>query len=191
MPGLRVQVRYEVGPMMAKLEAVKRGVRNRILRKALRAGSRVVVVAVRALVPVRRKVKGANISPQKLLKKSIGVKMMTYRSGVVVGVVGARSKKTRIGVRVRGRHAGQAVYENPANIAHMVERGHAVGIRKGAGILGAVARAARRLARRLVGGGGTVPPHPFLDPALKSSKAGAESAIRGVLEEGLKEVAGD
>lgn len=190
MKGLRVEVRFDFRGVLLKLEALKRGVRNRLLRKALRAGSRPLVVAARALVPVRRKVKGSNVTPQKLLKKSLGVKIKTYKGGgIVVAVVGARSKKTQIGTRVRGPHKGQPVYENPANIAHLVEKGHAVGLKKGTGFISAAVRRVRMAARKLTGGGARVPEHPFLDPAIQKAAGAAQEEVRKVLEDGLAQIA--
>jgi hypothetical protein len=60
-----------------------------------------------------------------LLAKSIGQKVKTYPEAVAA-IVGPRSKKIwEKGVRVRGKHKGEAVKIRPSYYAHLVERGGA------------------------------------------------------------------
>lgn len=158
---------------LRNLEALTRTVRNKILRKAANASARIVLKAARQLVPKNTG----------LLKKSLGVRVQTYRaSGTVVAIVGPRTgfKKTRQGKKITAfgkkmKEAGQ----NPSKYAHLVEYGHAViyPLRKrvlsdGTTIYGKVVRA--------------MPPRPFLRPAFEQTKAAAVAAMNQIIAEEIE-----
>ncbi len=85
-------------------------------RKAVNAGSKIVLKAMKAEVRV---VSG-------LLRKSLGRKVKAYRdAGVAVGIVGPRTKqfKTLLGTRKKGKNAGKPYYANPTQYAHLVDQG--------------------------------------------------------------------
>jgi HK97 gp10 family phage protein len=86
-------------------------VKRKAMRQATRAACKVVLASARQKVRVRTK----------LLRKSLGVKIKSYRNdGNIVGMVGPRvGFKTATGV---GKN-GKVIYENPTQIAHLVEKG--------------------------------------------------------------------
>ncbi len=92
------------------LDELRRAVRNRIMKKALRKGARIIVTAARGLVP-----KGT-----RELSKSLGIVMRTYKnSGVVVAIIGPRTGRKTTQSDSRGR----SYANDPANYAHLVEGG--------------------------------------------------------------------
>jgi len=92
-----------LGDILASLRLLEKRIVNGGVSKALRAASKPIVEAMRAEVPVET---GA-------LKKSIGLKLRTYKGKRRVSVIGARKRpyQTPLGKRV------------PANYAHLVEFG--------------------------------------------------------------------
>jgi HK97 gp10 family phage protein len=156
--GFTIQARVEgVEKAIKSLDALGRTVKNQILRKAMRAGARIIITAARAKVPV----------DTATLKKSFSVKLKAYRqSGVMVAVVGPRTgMKKQVGTRIRGAHKGEAVYRNPAKIAHLVEKGHARGKGKAA-----------------------APPHAFLKPALDETTGQVRDAVIEAIQAGIEQV---
>lgn len=94
------------------LEGLKRGLRNKVLRRAVTAAARVVLRSVKAAETRRRTGQ---------LKKSLDIKVRTYSSGAVVGVIGP-SRGFRI---MLGKQPVDPIY-----YAHLVEAGvrpHALG----------------------------------------------------------------
>lgn len=152
--------------LVLALDHLKNAVRNRILRKAVGDGARIIAKAAKQKAPVRSKADApSNITPLKLLKKSIGSKVKVYRnSGKVVGIVGPRTGfKTQIGSRVRkGKKSkpGDPIYENPTNVAHLLELG-----------------TKRSRAR------------PFLRPALDQSKEQVKTAMAAAIKAGIEKEA--
>jgi HK97 gp10 family phage protein len=138
-----------VEELVKSLDELGRTVRNRILRKALGKGSRIIVQRARQLVQTQTG----------LLKKSLGVVMRTYRSsGVVLAAIGPRT-----GFKQTATVGGVQVVQNPAKYAHLVELG-----RRGVAI---------RSKKVLYGGGRfwgkRVSPafaHPFLRQALDGTR---------------------
>jgi HK97 gp10 family phage protein len=146
---LKIEVEITgVAELIQRLDGFKRGVRGKILRTAVTKSTRIMLKRAKSRVPFRtRETAHSNIQPMKLLKKSLAVKIKTYGSGAVVGVIGPRKgMKTRVGVRVRGGKArevktydpksrtysgkkikqtkvGDPIYEDPVNITHLVEFG--------------------------------------------------------------------
>src|SRR5579864_477519 len=89
--------------VFAQLDALESKLRKQSLRKAVNAGSSIVLKAVKRRAPVE--VGGGSLGRARagLLKKSLGRKVKAYKSGVVVGIVGARKGfRKAIGVRTRG-----------------------------------------------------------------------------------------
>lgn len=118
-------------PALAKLAVVKDAARKRILRKALPKASQPMTKTAKSLAP----------EESKLYKKSIGRKVKTYRSGIVVVLIGARTgrkmkvkiKADRVyrmihGRRVRLKNPGaeyMEVLRNPTKYSHLIEFGTA------------------------------------------------------------------
>lgn len=122
----------DLKPTLDKLAGLKASVQRKVLRKIIRAGVKLVNKAAKARAPVRVSAP-ANVTPMKLLKKSIGQKVYVHpKSKAVIGVVGPRfDYRRQIGQVSRGPRKGQPIYEDPVNIAHLVERGHKKGKGKG------------------------------------------------------------
>lgn len=91
---------------MAKLlDSIPSKMKRKELRKVMSKASTPILKRARALVPVR----------SGLLKKSLGKKVKTYKSGTVAVIIGAR--RQYVGIVNNKKHV-------PANIAHLVEGGH-------------------------------------------------------------------
>lgn len=102
-----VDVKVEVDGLSDVLKVindVEQGIRNRVLRKAFRAYGKQIIKPAKAAAPRR----------SGTLKKSIGQKVATYKSGAVVLVVGPRRG-------VVGEYEGKKVV--PSRTAHLVEFG--------------------------------------------------------------------
>lgn len=103
--GVDVKVELEgLADIVQVLNEVEQGVRNRVLRKAFRAYGRQIIKPAKRAAPVR----------SRALRRSIGQKIATYKSGTMVLVVGPRRGVT-------AEHEGRRVV--PANYAHLVEFG--------------------------------------------------------------------
>jgi hypothetical protein len=104
---------------------LKRSLQKKHLRKAMNAAGKQLLWAVRGRTPKRTG----------LLYKSLGRKVKTYKSGIVVAIVGARvGFRKPVGVRqkpgvVRGvpRKAGEPIFADPTKYLHLVEGGHSGG----------------------------------------------------------------
>jgi HK97 gp10 family phage protein len=108
-----------LGPMLRQLDRLKRGTRNKILRRAVSKASRIVLKAAKANCPQDT---GA-------LKRSLDIKLATYENGVV-GVIGpsmAVVKDRKTGQMVQTRLGKWLAQNNLANrpeyYAHLVEFG--------------------------------------------------------------------
>ena len=106
-----VRIRLEgVEPLLARLQALDKGTRNRILRKALRKGAKPVIQAERQLVP----------KDTGTLKRSIGSKSKTYRKGgVVVFIIGPRNTWTF----AQKKGAKKLTLYKPGKYAALVDKG--------------------------------------------------------------------
>lgn len=100
---------------LSKMEGLKRGVVNKVLRQSQAEASKIVKTAV--------KNNAYGLARYGFLAKSIGSKIKTYTS-VAVAIIGPRSKyiKTR-GDYTRGKQKGQPRIVRPSQYAHLVERG--------------------------------------------------------------------
>ena len=120
-----------VEQVIAALKALPAKLARRALRQAVAAGTRRLAKEAKQLAPVRRSwKKGAVLTGT--LKRSIGSKVVSYPSGAVVGVVGARKGfRRQVGVaRVDSRpgtryprNAGTPIYANPEKYMHLAELG--------------------------------------------------------------------
>lgn len=129
------------------LKGVDQRVRKKALRKGVSAATGVILRRAKDKVRVR----------SKTLKKSLGRKVKVFRGGAVVGIVGPRTGfKTQVGVVKSGPKAGQPIYENPTQIAHLVEKG-------------------THRSRAF----------PFMAPALEESKADAAAATADAVRDEL------
>lgn len=144
------------------LAALDDRTRRRVLQPAVRAGAQVVLAAVRKTCPVEVGTDELSRARAGLLKKSLGKVVRSYRGGdTVAGVVGPQTGFKRVvGTRRRGPNAGRPVTYDPARTAHLVELGH--------------------------GGPHPAPAHPFLAPAVATSKAAAEAAVADKIRDGLE-----
>lgn len=151
-------VKFQVdglAPVLKLLGQFRRGAANRILRAAITKASRLVRQIAASKVPVKT---GA-------LKKSLGVKIKTYRDGRTIGVIGPRTDvkgkppKYRKLYRVPG--SKKKVLRNPSMYAHLVEFG-------------------TKRSR----------PRPFMRPAYEAAKAQVASVVIRELKAGIaKELA--
>lgn len=171
---------------------------RRIVRPGVDKSSRVVSRAAKARVSVETG----------LLKRSIGVRVRTYPSGNVVGVVGPRKGFKRPIIRTRATGKGQAkgtagirlVYRDPTKYAHLVEggtRAHALGkgsrlVRKSAVVTAATRGKYRRGAVYATSAGEQqgrrhpgATPKPFLEPAFRASLPAMRQTMREEIKKGV------
>lgn len=169
--------------LMGRLDALKRGARNKILRPAISAAVRPVRQAAKANVPKR----------SGLLKKTIDAKIKSGED-TVFGVVGPRSNPRDSQLYVeKGRKKARRIV--PLYYAHLVESGarpHAIG--RGSRLQRGTRRSARTgkiiaVARKMVQTGGM---HPgmagthFMQRAWQSTAQQARSTIERKVAEGLE-----
>lgn len=151
--------------VIRQMQGIKKSVRNR----ALRAG---VTKAARIL----RKAARANIKPRTgLLKKSLDARVKVYKQGgIVVAVVGPKTgMKQRVTLP-----DGTTTVEDPAKIAHFVEKGRQ-GVRvKTRKVLSNGAVIFGRAVKAFLG-------RPFLRPAFDLSKTQMQDAIREELRRAI------
>ena len=102
--------------LMRKLKALEKKTQAKVVRSAV----------TKAMTPVRRRMRADAPKRTKTLVRAIQKKVKVYpRAGVVVGLVGvSRGFKRAVGVVRSGKGKGRVVYEDPANIAHLLEYGH-------------------------------------------------------------------
>lgn len=168
---------------LARLDGLKMGRRNVILRTACTKACRILAKAAGAkLRDRRREQKKQGITRNGLLKKSMGYVVRVY-GNKVVGVIGPRNGfKTQIGVRTRGgaqrtveivrrkytktvtvqTKKGDPIFEDPAKIGHLVEFGH--------------------------GGPHPAPAYPFMRPAWDENAARIEQLFAEEVSVGLRKL---
>lgn len=169
--------------LIMRLENTPKVFISKILPPAIRAGARPMVRAAKNQVYL-----GGAQKRTGLLKKSIGVKQYTNKKrGQVVGLVGARHGfKSEVTVPVRRHFRGgrSGIYSrtftaDPANYAHLVERGHRIAVgasgRAEKGVKFARVRRFRGGREKFYEGTATehtktmVAPRPFLGRAFKQT----------------------
>jgi hypothetical protein len=148
----------DTSEVQTKLRYAKEKVAGKALKKGVGRGSTRILNSAKARAPVDTTSHG--VTEKGLYKKSLGKKVKAYRNGMtVVAVIGPRlGFKRPMGIRKRGKHKGEAFYQDPANIAHLVEYGH--------------------------GGPAPAPAYPHLRPAVDCNKeAVMEDIAEAVREE--------
>lgn len=160
--GFRIQAEFKgLAPLVKQLDGMKKGLRNKTLRSAMRKSASVVNKQAKTNVTAQ----GIGYTGQ--LKKSLGVKVKVYPSGVVIGVVEPRAG-FRIAIRGRSRAGLKAIrFHDPRKIAHLVEGGTVVRTNK--------AGANRGLMRA----------RPFLLPALAMSEGRIEEIFAEEIDKAL------
>lgn len=151
------------------MDALKVGVRNRILRKATRKAASIINKLAKSRLGASNKASrkaakadGVNAPkwPTGTMRKAIGVKAYTSKRGAAVAVIGPRRGfKIQVGTRTDGR----PIFHDPANIAHLVEYGH--------------------------GGPHPAPPHPFMRPAWDQGARPALQVYQQEISEGIAKIA--
>jgi HK97 gp10 family phage protein len=139
-----------------QLAELDRKVRKKLLRRFVNEGTKAVLKEAKKLAP-RSQAGNPNAG---LYRKSLGRKIKSYQQGAVqVGLVGARGGfRYPEGVRTRGKKRGEVWYQDPVNIAHLIEKG-----------------TAHSTAR------------PHLRPALNNNKATIQALAAEVIGKGLAE----
>jgi HK97 gp10 family phage protein len=162
-----VQMKLEgVTEVVAQLNGLKRGLRNRILRKALKAGAKVIGDLARGKVNRGPAVKG------KHLKQSIKGTVSTAR---VTGAVTAW-------VRASAPHAALVELGHKGSVAGSKQTG---GRKKNVSITGKRALTIRDAGGNIVAlrrSTKAVPPHPFMQPAVDAGKVRCVAAIAEVID---------
>lgn len=148
---------------IGRLDRLKKAVRNRVLRRAVTAASRVVLRAIKGAETARR-------SGQ--LRRSLGMKVKTYASGKVVGVVGPRKGYA-------ATWQGRPI--DPVYYAHLVEAGTRPH-RLGAGSL------LKKGQQRGAGHPGTTAVR-FMARGWAGAAAAARAKALALLEQGLAQAA--
>lgn len=166
---------------IANFGELKRAVQNRVLRKAVRAGSAPCVRAAK---------RGGTFNDVTgVLRKSATVKIQTFSSGITSAIIGPKNKVSS--AVDLGSHnfkkKNRSVSRNPALYAHLVELGHRIAI-------GQSGRSQKNfvLKRRGVdwvkagkstgSSGGFVAPRPFMLNAFNASKSQQLSALTSKFE---------
>jgi HK97 gp10 family phage protein len=152
-------------PLMLTMDRLKRGPKNRILRKMVNRGSAIESKAMKAKAPLWSSIGDSTLAARArgILRKSIGVKVVSYAKAVV-GLVGCRTGfKTQIGVRKRGKNIGQPVYFSPEKVAHLIEFGH--------------------------GGPHPAPPHPFARPSWDENRSRIQSEMADIAAREIADLA--
>lgn len=180
--GFRIQAKVNgLDDVMKTLAKLKQSTRTKILRKAVTQGAKPILKDARSKAPVE----------SGLLKKSLGTKIKTYPSGVVVAVIGPRmefktdpktSKRKQVYKRTGKAKLKRFERRQPAYYAHLVEKGtkpHSLG--KGS---------STRKKTQVQG-----PQHPgtkavkFMRRALDSQQASVRVIMRKVIRQELEKEA--
>jgi HK97 gp10 family phage protein len=112
----------------------------------------------RANAPVLKAAKGLLADNKRTgqLRKSLGSKVKAYKSGVVIGIIGPRR-----GFKITVTNAaGESVNVDPMYYAHLVEYGH--------------------------GGPHPAPAHPFMRPAIDTTRQQVVAIIKQTVAEAVK-----
>lgn len=173
-----------LGPLLERLDALKRGPRTAVLRKATAKGTKVVLDAAKAnlrALGFKRK--------DSLLLQSLGSKVVVTKRGGVYAVVGPRTgfKRTRAGkVRTKLGAKFQARGVNPVRYAHLVEKGRKALVPVKAKVLLMLdADGNTFFARRAA----AVQPRPFLVPALGQNRGRVRDVMAREIGAGLAKLA--
>lgn len=110
---------------IARLAGLTGAKQRRVVRSGMRKIASVINKDVKRRLPVGR---------TKQTRKSIGVVVKSYPSGITIAVVEPRAGYK---VLVRITRSGRRVMHDPRRILHLIERGTAVRVRKSGGSTGA------------------------------------------------------
>ena len=184
---LAIKARIEgLEPLIFRLNLLKQGPRNVILRRAVDRGNKILLKAARG------NLKAYGFTTKSLLYKSLGSKIAVTRKGIVVGIVGPRtgfkSVKGLRGIQEMtplGRSFAAAGVD-PTRYAHLVEKGRRglvptnkkIMVYPGAGGNLIWARSVRPVAAR-----------PFLRPALDQNKGQVVAAMSEEIGRGFERLA--
>lgn len=109
-----VQILGEEALIAAINQLAKDSTRRKIMRPAIREAASKISKAAKSKVPVETG----------LLKKSIGVKVVTYKSGTIYAAIGPRSGfKRKVQRTMPSTGKKREVLSNPTKYAHLVEFG--------------------------------------------------------------------
>lgn len=162
-----IRASVDIRDALRRLNGLKQGKRNAILRTAATKSARLVLASAKANLRTRTKLqKKLGITRHGILLKSLGVKIASYEHTVVALIGPRKGFKEQIGVRTRdGKHGkkGDPIYEDPTKIAHLVEYGH--------------------------GGPGKADEHPFMRPAWYSNEAKVKRIYEDEISKGLAKLA--
>lgn len=114
-----------LGEVLTAMKGIKLGLRNKALRRGILKAGRRVAKAAKALAPVDTTTAG--LMERNVYKKSLTAKV-SVKGDRVVGIVGPERKRVQVNVRRRkgkDSEVGDPVYQNPGNIGHLLEFGHA------------------------------------------------------------------
>lgn len=171
--GFAISAGVNLADLLADLEGLKKALRNRILKRAIGAGTKLILREAKARAP----------RETGLLRKSLGRKVKVYRnSGTVVGIVGPRAGFKETVTRSRGRWLPGPVVSDPIRYAHLVELGtrpHALG--KGSNL-----RKGRQSGHTHPGAAA----RPFLRPAVQALGTQVRAAIAREVAAGLAKAGG-
>lgn len=161
-----------LGQLDKNLRELGPKVYKRVMRKAVRAGAKPLVSATKSRAP----------NQTGTTKKSIGVVIRSYPAKeTVIAVVGPKKETTAVVI------AGHKVKKHvPANIAHLVEGGHRIVKGGKLKVSGKDRSKGINATGRVVG---HVPPHPFLGPALETSKAAILNGLSDKMRQGITQEA--
>jgi HK97 gp10 family phage protein len=178
-----IGAKVDVKAVMLVLDRVKQGTRGKVLRKNVGKCSRIVLKASKAKCPVRTDNSGfrKENKTRGLLKKSLGVKVATY-SKAVVGIIGPRKGfKAQTGTIKSGPNKGKPIFEDPSNIAHLVEFGtRPHSLQKGDRLARTVAGKEKKGGGKQTAGAQMHPgarPRPFMRPAWDETRSQVRSAM--------------
>lgn len=151
--------------LMDKMEQLPIRLEKSVMRGAIRAGSKIVADQARRNAPVlqtpdKRRVFGALAKSIRVM--ATGVKNSVVRGGVVAG------GKTSVG-RGKNKEAADAFY------AMWVEYGHLIRT-AGQRLMGGTRSKQAQRASLAASGAASVPPHPFMRPAIDSKTQAAIDA---------------
>lgn len=141
------------------LSELKNGVRNRVVRKSVSAGSTPMNTAAKRSSEFK--------NHTRLLRKSLGRKVRTYKnSGATIAVIGPRPGFERTVMKTGGWDVGlgrktiKYVRVNPVKYAHLVEGGH--------------------------GGPAPAPPKRYLRKAFNQSQSTSQNVFSSKFKEALQ-----
>jgi len=113
----------DISEVRTKLVYARDQVRKKALRKGVSRGAGRILKDAKARAPIDTTTHG--LAVKGLYKKSLGKVVKVYRNGMTaMAAIGPRRGfKTQVRTATRGKKKGQAVYQDPANISHLVEYG--------------------------------------------------------------------